>query len=133
MKTRAESLGLQDCLLWTGFLEGAQKLSALAACQMFVLPSSSENFGIALLEAMAAGLPCISTEGVALAKDAAVSGAVLLAERRAPALASVMDRLAESAELRESLGSRAADLARNAYSAEAMAAALENLYLQSRK
>ncbi len=133
LKTRAESLGLQDCLLWTGFLEGAQKLSALAACQMFVLPSSSENFGIALLEAMAAGLPCISTEGVALAKDAAVSGAVLLAERRAPALASVMDRLAESAELRESLGSRAADLARNAYSAEAMAAALENLYLQSRK
>jgi glycosyltransferase involved in cell wall biosynthesis len=100
---------------------------------MFVLPSSSENFGIALLEAMASGLPCISTEGVALAKDAAVSGAVLLAERRAPALASVMDRLAESSELRESLGSRAADLARNAYSAEAMAAALENLYLQSRK
>lgn len=133
LKTRAEALGIQGRLLWTGFLEGAQKLSALAACQMFVLPSSSENFGIALLEAMASGLPCVSTEGVALAKDAAASGAVLLAERTAPELASVMDRLAESAQLRQSLGCRAADLARNAYSAEAMAAALENLYLQSRK
>jgi hypothetical protein len=44
-----------------------------------------------------------------------------------------MDRLADDAMLRENLGRHASTLAREAYSAEAMAAALENLYLQSRK
>jgi glycosyltransferase involved in cell wall biosynthesis len=70
LKERARASGISDRVLWTGFLEGDQRLAALAACQVFVLPSSSENFGVALLEAMAVGLPCISTEGVALAREA---------------------------------------------------------------
>lgn len=133
LRERARASGISDRVLWTGFLEGDQRLAALAACQVFVLPSSSENFGVALLEAMAAGLPCISTEGVALAREAAAAQSVLLTGRTVPELAAIMDRLAGDAAEREALGRRAAQLARSAYSAQTMAAALENLYQQSRK
>lgn len=73
--TAVAQAGLTDRVVWTGHLAGSLKLSALSAAALFVLPSHSENFGIAL-EAMAAGCACISSPEVALAKDVAADDAV---------------------------------------------------------
>jgi glycosyltransferase involved in cell wall biosynthesis len=62
---------------------------------LFFVPSYSENFGIALVEALAAGLPCITTEGVAVSADVREreAGLVVAAESSALAcLASVIRR-----------------------------------------
>jgi glycosyltransferase involved in cell wall biosynthesis len=48
---------------FTGALEGELKRSAFAAASLFILPSYSENFGQVVLEALAAGLPVITTRG----------------------------------------------------------------------
>lgn len=45
----------------TGELSGPAKAGALSAADLFVLPSLSENFGQAILEALAAGVPVIAT------------------------------------------------------------------------
>src|SRR5262249_23304811 len=54
-------LGIGDGVTITGMLEGEMKWSALAASRLFVLPSHSEGFSMAILEAMATGLPVLAT------------------------------------------------------------------------
>jgi glycosyltransferase involved in cell wall biosynthesis len=54
-------------LLLTGPIFGEDKLAALAAADLFVLPSLSESFGIAAAEAVAAGVPVLLTETCGLA------------------------------------------------------------------
>src|SRR5439155_23946261 len=49
------------------FVSGVDKVALLAGATVFALPSASENFGIAALEAMAAGCPVVVSEGVGLA------------------------------------------------------------------
>lgn len=61
LRVLAKRLSLGDRVLFTGSLFGADKLAAFAAADMFVLPSHSEGFPIALLEAAAAGLPVLQT------------------------------------------------------------------------
>lgn len=46
-----------------GMIEGAAKRSAFETAKLFVLPSYSENFGIVVAEALAYGLPVITTTG----------------------------------------------------------------------
>ncbi len=50
-------------ITFTDQLDGPLKFSALAASSLFVLPSITENFGQAILEALASGLPVITTKG----------------------------------------------------------------------
>lgn len=56
-----QAQGIQSRVTFTGSLEGELKRALLAAGKLFVLPSQSENFGQAILEALAAGIPVIAT------------------------------------------------------------------------
>ncbi|MFZ4731065.1 MAG: glycosyltransferase [Pirellulales bacterium] len=57
---RIAAMGLADVRL-AGELTGEEKWRFLATADLFVLPSHSENFGIAIAEAMGMGLPVITT------------------------------------------------------------------------
>mgnify|MGYP001305550444 CR=1 FL=1 len=128
LKNLAHAEGVAERITWTGQLNGRLKMAAYSAAEIFTLPSRSENFGIALLEAMAAGLPCVSTADVALASEAAPEGAVSLAPQDPDALATVLGELLADAAARESFSHRAASLSRRAYSLDAMGCALHQLY-----
>lgn len=130
LRAQAERLGVADSILWTGFLAGPDKLSALAAATVFVLPSYSENFGIALIEAMAAGLPCLTTPGVALAADvqARADNVLRVVPAEVQPLAAALGQLLDDAGLRMQLGANAQRMAVEYYSLPAMGVALENLY-----
>lgn len=52
-----------------GWVDGAAKRELLASSSLFAMPSYQENFGLALAEAMAAGLPAIVTSAVNLSKN----------------------------------------------------------------
>jgi glycosyltransferase involved in cell wall biosynthesis len=56
---------------WPGILLGDVKWGALAACEAFVLPSHQENFGIAVVEALASGKPVLISDQVNIAPEVA--------------------------------------------------------------
>jgi glycosyltransferase involved in cell wall biosynthesis len=128
LQSQAASLGIAPRVTWAGQVTGELRLAAFSAAEMFVLPSHSENFGIALLEAMAAGLPCISTDQVALALDAVRVKAVVLAAREPGAIAAKIEALLDSPQDRHRLGQSASVLSRSEYSLPAMGKALHDMY-----
>jgi glycosyltransferase involved in cell wall biosynthesis len=63
---------------WPGILLGDAKWGALAACEAFVLTSHQENFGIAVVEALASGKPVLISDQINIAPDIAGDGAGLV-------------------------------------------------------
>ena len=91
------ALPLKDSVLIAGPVYGPDKLAALAAAGLLVLPSVSESFGNAAAEAVAAGVPVLVTEGCGIAPM--VHGRAGLAVRcQTDALADGLRRLCDPAE-----------------------------------
>jgi glycosyltransferase involved in cell wall biosynthesis len=60
---KIQSAGITERTTLTGMIAGSDKLAVLAAADIFVLPSFSEGFSMAILEAMACRLPVLLTPG----------------------------------------------------------------------
>lgn len=128
LRALGASEGMGYSIHWTGHIEGRAKWGALKAADVFTLPSFSENFGIAAVEAMIAGLPCVVGRGVALAEAIDTAGAGLVTEPEPSAIAIALDRLLGDERMRAEMGTRAHALASQRFSADAMAARLVELY-----
>ena len=63
LERQARELGLMDSITFTGAVYGEEKDRLMEAANLFVLPSRSENFGLVVAEALAAGVPVIATQG----------------------------------------------------------------------
>jgi glycosyltransferase involved in cell wall biosynthesis len=124
----AQKLGIQPDVVWTGQLEGQDKLSALSATSVFVLPSYSENFGIVAVEAFAAGLPSVLTSEVAIAAEAQLAKAALVVPSEAASLTVALDEFLCDPELRRQMSANAVRLAAQRFSLEAMGKSLVSLY-----
>lgn len=132
LKSKARELAVADSIVWTGFLAGEMRLAALAHALVFCLPSHSENFGMALLEAMAARLPCVATDQVALGAAAAKVGAVHITPVSPAPLAKAIIELLSDERLREELAAKAQDYAVKNHSMAVLAENLKKFYLQLR-
>ena len=75
----ADEAGLGSRITFTGMLQGAAKWGALRAADAFVLPSHQENFGVAVAEALAMGLPTLLSEQVNIWREVVAAGAGLAA------------------------------------------------------
>ncbi len=63
---------------WPGLLLGDAKWGAFAASEAFILPSHQENFGVAVVEALASGRPVLLTHPVNIAPDLEADGSALV-------------------------------------------------------
>jgi glycosyltransferase involved in cell wall biosynthesis len=74
LRARAEASRFADRIHWPGMLLGDAKWGALAACEAFVLPSHQENFGIAVVEALASGRPVLISDQINIAPEILADG-----------------------------------------------------------
>lgn len=79
LERQAEALGLAGRVTWTGMLSGDDKWGAFYAADAFVLPSHQENFGIAVAEALACGLPVLISDKINIWREIVEDGAGLVA------------------------------------------------------
>ena len=127
LREQAQQLGVQTDVIWAGFLEGEEKRVLLAGSDVFVLPSYSENFGIAVVEAMASGLPVIVSDHVGIHHDVSRAGAGLVVRCDANEIQRALNQILDSEPLRESMSRNACRLATE-FSPEAVTARLLSVY-----
>ena len=102
---RAAAMGVTDSVSMPGYLTGSALRAAYAGADIFVLPTYSEGFPLSVMEAMASGLPIVTTRirGCAdhLLPDV---NAVFVPPRDPAAVAAAVLRLLEDDELRRRMG-----------------------------
>ena len=126
---RAGRLRLLHAFRFTGHRDDVA--ARLADADLFVLPSRSEAFPNAVLEAMAAGLPVVASAvgGILELIDSGRTGLLVPPGEPQP-LADALCRLMEDPALAARLGDAGRDEARARYSFDRMVAAFESLYLE---
>ncbi len=119
-----------DRASFTGMLTGPHRLAALARADVFVLPSYFEGFSMAVLEALACGLPVVISRQCNF-PEVAQAGAGLVIDTDAGQLAQALAQLLDAApEQRRDMGERGRRLVRERYTWDAIAARMADLYRQ---
>jgi glycosyltransferase involved in cell wall biosynthesis len=133
LKKEAQRLGIASDLLWAGFLTGEEKWAALGDADIFVLPSYSENFGVAAVEAMGCGVPVVVSDQVAIHREISQGGAGLVVPCAEEAIAEALARLISDGPLRAEMSANGSRLARTRFSPEAATRNLLALYREISK
>ena len=109
IKQQIASNNLGGRVRMLGMVKGAQKLSLYQAANVFALPTSQENFGFVLPEALACSVPAITTRGVDTWPELEASGSTLIAEQTAEAFANAIAELLEDEPRGREMGQKGRD------------------------
>jgi glycosyltransferase involved in cell wall biosynthesis len=129
LEKKARSIGVSHAVTFAGY--HSDPVPLYRAMDVFVLPSRYEGFGIALIEAMALGVPVIATRivGVVDVVQDKVTG-LLVPFGDSEALSSAILRLFSEPILRQRLRDGAIRFVKSECSRERMAAKMEELYFK---
>ncbi|MEV6597372.1 glycosyltransferase [Actinoplanes sp. NPDC051346] len=106
LRAQARELGLDDKPIFQGKTTNID--AALSAASIYALPSREEGFPIAVMEAMAYGLPTVAFDcapGIRELIDDEISGGIVITAGNILGMATALERLIKDADLRKRLGS----------------------------
>lgn len=127
LKRIVEKRNAAESVIFTGWLDGGKKESALRNASLLALPSYHENFGLCVIEALAFGVPVLISPHVGLASEIEAVGAGWVTSVGKEALeASLSEALANKTE-RTRRGKAGIDLAK-AFSWQKVTYQLKELY-----
>ncbi len=130
VRRRVRELGLENRLTFAGFVPDPVQL--MSEIDVLVQASNHESFGRVLVEAMAAGRPVVANRGGGSNEIVADGVTGFLAQEDDPAhLATLIERLADDAELRARLGRAGRERATSHFSLEASASGVLETYQAS--
>jgi 1,2-diacylglycerol 3-alpha-glucosyltransferase len=132
LRTQVAALGLEQRVHFAGYLErDSALLDCYAAADVFVFASRTETQGLVLLEAMAQGVPVVSTAELGTRSILVPASGALVVPEDQQAFAAAVVQVLGDAGLREGLAARGRAYARG-WSSAAMAQRLAELYRQLR-
>jgi len=100
---RTASLGLNDIVTFYGMASRAEKLEHYRCADIFALPTFQENFGYVLVEAMASGLPLVTTSNTDIWFELKAGGAQIV-ENKPAAFASAIGKILSNRDARSAVG-----------------------------
>src|SRR5690606_33399007 len=129
LKRMAGELGLAERVVWRDWLDETELARELSRCKAAVLPSRHESFGNAMAEAMAVGVPLVSTRAGSIPEivEHEVSG-LLVPPDDAAALSAAIGRLDHDPALAARLGAAGREQMRAKFSWQAIARRYVELY-----
>lgn len=119
---------LEEKVIFTGFVQGEEKLSLLKDSDVFVLPSYDENFGVAVAEAMASSLPVCVSKGVNISPKIKEYGAGIVTGYQPEEVASALESLLNDDSLRIEMGGNGKGLVEEVYNWRIIGQRLKELY-----
>jgi glycosyltransferase involved in cell wall biosynthesis len=123
------SFSTEGRIHWPGLLTGPAKWGALAACDAFILPSHQENFGIAVVEALASGKPVLISDQVNIAPEILADNCGLVEPDTLEGTRRLLQRwLALSPEEKTAMGERARTTFATRYDMRYNTAAILNIF-----
>ena len=128
LRELAAQLGISRHIHFMGPAYGSMKRQLLAAADAFILPSFSEGFSMAVLEAAAAGLPVLLTKECNFPELAAAGAAIEVPTGRTGVLDGLEKFLQLSETQRKLMGSRGFELVKHSYTWPAVAAEMMRVY-----
>jgi glycosyltransferase involved in cell wall biosynthesis len=132
LRQQVAHLGLEGHVHFAGYLErDSALLDCYAAADVFVFASRTETQGLVLLEAMAQGVPVVSTAELGTRSILVPGSGALVVPEQQQEFAAAVVRVLSDAGLREELAARGRAYARN-WSSAAMARRLAELYAELR-
>ncbi|MBD1998971.1 glycosyltransferase [Leptolyngbya sp. FACHB-541] len=130
IRTQVQSSSLAPHSTIVGFVTGDSKTALLQTADLFVLPSYYENFGIAVAEAMAAGVPVVISDQVHIWEDVKQSEAGWVSACEVNALTDQLRAAIQSVPERQRRGANAQAHALKHYSWKAIAQQTIQAYQQ---
>lgn len=121
-------LNIEKHVTFAGMILGDEKIAALQGSDLFVLPSHGENFGVAVVEAMAFGLPVVVTDRVGLWPDIKEYGAGVVVGPSVEEIEKAILRLVEKDELSKSMGVKARQLVGDRFDIRKIANKMTTIY-----
>ncbi|HLK11195.1 MAG TPA: glycosyltransferase [Candidatus Binatia bacterium] len=128
VRTWLTRAGIARRATFTGLLLDPATLEALVDADVFVLPSYSENFGLAVVEAMACGLPVVISDRVNIWREVAAARAGLVIPCDAIVLADAIRTLLDDPERGRTMGVRGRRLVHERLTWDAAAAEMVRVY-----
>jgi glycosyltransferase involved in cell wall biosynthesis len=128
VRSLLEKAGIDKRTTIVGMLHGRERIEFLVDADAWVLPSHTENFGLAVVEAMACGLPVIISDQVDIHREVSDANAGLVVACDASAIAGALSRLLNDPTFAKVLGSAAQGLVQRRFSWEAVASQLLDTY-----
>jgi glycosyltransferase involved in cell wall biosynthesis len=127
--TRAavRDLGISDRVVFAGALSGDDRLAALAAADLFALPAIGEGFSVAVLEALACGVPAILSPECQFPALAEAGAGIVVTRQRAQWAGAMSALLADPARL-DGMSGRARALVERQYTWRRIAGEVEAAY-----
>ncbi|MFO7826496.1 MAG: glycosyltransferase [Cyclobacterium sp.] len=112
-----ENPKLKKAIIFPGMLTGELKWAAFYGCEAFVLPSHQENFGIAVVEALACGKPVLISDQVNIWKEISDSEGGLIAKDNQKGVTDQLKRWGQlSSDQKETMGKQAEKCFQNYFS-----------------
>jgi glycosyltransferase involved in cell wall biosynthesis len=127
-RDRMTELGLTRRMTYLGHVTGQRARQVWAAADAFILPSYSEGFSMAILEAMACRLPCLFTTACHFPEAAAAGGAVVVSPDITGVTSGLRELLERSGDERAELGKNARKLIESDYTWDRQAKRLASVY-----